>query len=65
MESAIAKGLTAEETAKALTFERYASWRGSNPARRERNIRNVHYLLSTGRPIYFDYLDGRTTIKPY
>ncbi|MCZ6489905.1 MAG: MBL fold metallo-hydrolase [Acidobacteria bacterium] len=65
VESAIAKGLTAEETAKALTFERYASWRGSNPARRERNIRNVHYLLSTGRPIYFDYLDGRTTIKPY
>ena len=63
MESAIAEGLTAEETAQALTFEQYASWRGS--ARRERNIRNLHYLLSTGRPIYFDYLDGRTTIKPY
>ena len=63
VEGAIVQGLTAEETAQALTFERYANWRGA--ARRERNLRNLHYLLSTGRPIYFDYLDGRTTIKPY
>ena len=63
VEDAIAQGLTAEETVQALTFERYANWRGA--ARRERNLRNLHYLLSTGRPIYFDYLDGRTTIKPY
>jgi cyclase len=61
--SAIAKGLTADEAARTLTFDRYASWRGSD--RRERNIRNAHYLLTTGRPIYFDYLDGRTRLKPY
>jgi cyclase len=61
--AAIANGLTADEAAKALTFDRYASWRGSD--RRERNIRNAHYLLATGRPIYFDFLDGRTGMKPY
>ena len=63
VEDAIAKGLTAEQTAKALTFEEYDDWRGSN--RRERNIRNLHYLFTTGRPIYFDYLEGRTAIRPY
>ena len=63
VEDAIAKGLTAEQTATALTFEEYDDWRGSN--RRERNIRNLHYLLTTGRPIYFDYLEGRTAIRPY
>ncbi len=63
VEGAIAQGLTAEETARTLTFEQYEGWRGS--ARRERNLRNLHYLLSNGRPIYFDYLDGRTTIRPY
>jgi cyclase len=61
--TAIAKGLTADEAARTLTFDRYASWRGSD--RRERNIRNAHYLLTTGRPIYFDYLDRRTSLKPY
>ena len=63
VEDAIAKGLTAEQTATALTFEEYDDWRGSN--RRERNIRNLHYLLTTGRPIYFDYLEGRTATRPY
>ena len=63
VEGAIAKGLTAEQTAEALTFEEYGDWRGFN--RRERTIRNLHYLLTTGRPIYFDYLEGRTAIKPY
>jgi len=63
VQAAIAKGLSAEEAARTLTFDRYASWRGSD--RRERNIRNAHYLLTIGRPIYFDYLDGRTTLKPY
>jgi cyclase len=63
IQTAIAKGLTADEAARTLTFDRYASWRGSD--RRERNIRNAHYLLTTGRPIYFDYLDGRTSVKPY
>ncbi len=63
VEDAIVRGLTAEQTAKALTFEEYDDWRGSN--RRERNIRNLHYLLSTGRPIYFDYLEGRTATRPY
>ena len=63
VEDAIAKGLTAEQTATALTFEEYDDWRGSN--RRERNIRNLHYLLTTGRPIYFDYLEDRTAIRPY
>jgi len=60
---AIAKGLDAEQAARTLTFQRYADWRGSD--RRERNIRNAHYLLTTGRPIYFDYLDGRTALRPY
>ena len=63
VQGAIAKGLTAEQTAKSLIFERYAKWR--NYDRRETYIRNVHYLLTTGRPIYFDYLDGRTSMKPY
>ncbi len=63
VEDAIAQGLTAEQTAKALTFDQYEHWRGSG--RRERNIRNLHYLLSTGRPVYFDYLEGRTTTRPY
>ena len=63
VQAAIAKGLSAEQAARTLTFDRYASWRGSD--RRERNIRNAHYLLTTGRPIYFDYLDGRTSVKPY
>jgi cyclase len=63
VQEAIAKGLNADQAAKALTFERYAQWRGSD--RRERNIRNLHYLLTTGRPIYFDYLDGRTNLRPY
>ena len=52
-----------DQAAEALTFEKYEDWRGSE--RRERNIRNLHYLLSTGRPIYFDYLEGRTTRRPY
>lgn len=65
VEDAIAKGLNAEQTAKTLTFERYDHWRGSNPERRERNIRNLHYLLTTGRPSYVDYLEGRTTTRPY
>lgn len=60
---AIARGLTADQAAGALPFERYARWRGAD--RRERNIRNAYYLLTTGRPIYFDYLDGRTGLKPY
>lgn len=60
---AIARGLTADQAASALTFERYARWRGAD--RRERNVRNAYYLLTTGRPIYFDYLDGRTDLKPY
>ena len=63
VEDAIAKGLTAEQTATALTFDEYDDWRGSN--RRERNIRNLYYLLTTGRPIYFDYLEGRTATRPY
>ena len=65
VEDAIAKDLSAEQTAKALTFKQYDHWRGSDPERRERNIRNLHYLLTTGRPIYFDYLEGRTTTRPY
>ncbi len=60
---AIARGLTADQAAGALPFERYARWRGAD--RRERNVRNAYYLLTTGRPIYFDYLDGRTDLKPY
>jgi cyclase len=60
---AIARGLTADQAASALTFARYARWRGAD--RRERNVRNAYYLLTTGRPIYFDYLDGRTDLKPY
>ena len=63
VEDAIARGLTADQTAEALTFEKYEDWRGSE--RRERNLRNLHYLLSTGRPIYFDYLEGRTARRPY
>lgn len=63
VQNAIAKGLTAGQTADRLSFEPYAQWRGAD--RRERNIRNVYYLLTAGRPIYFDYLDGRTSIKPY
>ena len=63
VEDAIARGLNADQAAEALTFEQYEDWRGS--ARRERNIRNLHYLLSTGRPIYFDYLEGRTATRPY
>jgi len=63
VQAAVAQGLTADQAVKRLTFDRYASWRGAD--RRERNIRNAHYLLSTGRPIYFDYLDGRTSQKPY
>ncbi|MGH6691298.1 MAG: MBL fold metallo-hydrolase, partial [Gammaproteobacteria bacterium] len=63
VQGAIGKGLNADQAARALTFDRYAHWRGSD--RRERNIRNAHYLLTTGRPIYLDYLEGRTTLKPY
>lgn len=60
---AIARGLSADQAASTLRFERYAAWRGAD--RRERNIRNAYYLLTTGRPIYVDYLDGRTALKPY
>lgn len=63
VQDAIARGLTAEQAARSLTFERYAKWR--NADRRATYVRNVHYLLRTGRAIYFDYLDGRTTLKPY
>lgn len=63
VQDAIARGLSAEEAARTLTFDRYAKWR--NAERREAYVRNVHYLLRTGRPIYLDYLEGRTPIKPY
>jgi glyoxylase-like metal-dependent hydrolase (beta-lactamase superfamily II) len=49
--AAIAKGMSADDMAKALPFEQYKDWR--NYARREHAIRSLHELITTGSPAYF------------
>jgi glyoxylase-like metal-dependent hydrolase (beta-lactamase superfamily II) len=49
--AAIAKGMSADEMVKALTFEQYKDWR--NYARRGHAIRSLHELITTGSPAYF------------
>jgi glyoxylase-like metal-dependent hydrolase (beta-lactamase superfamily II) len=49
--AAIAKGMSADGMAKALTFDQYKDWR--NYARREHAIRSLHELITTGSPAYF------------
>ena len=49
--AAIAKGMSADDTVKALTFEQYKDWR--NYERREHSVRSLYELLTTGSPTYF------------
>ena len=49
--AAIAKGMSADDTVKALTFEKYKDWR--NYERREHSVRSLYELLTTGSPTYF------------
>lgn len=51
VKAAIAKGMSADEMVKALTFEQYKGWR--NYARRDHAIRSLHELITTGSPAYF------------
>lgn len=51
VKAAAEKGMTAEETVKALPFEQYKDWR--NYARRAHSIRSLHELITTGKAAYF------------
>ena len=51
VKAAVEKGMTAEETVKALPFEQYKDWR--NYARRAHSIRSLHELITTGKAAYF------------
>jgi glyoxylase-like metal-dependent hydrolase (beta-lactamase superfamily II) len=51
VKAAVAKGMSADETVKALPFEKYKDWR--NYARRGHSIRSLHELIATGKAAYF------------
>lgn len=46
---AIGKGMTEEQTVKALELPQYKHWRAAENAPRQ--IRNVYHLLATGKPV--------------
>ncbi|MFC1795641.1 MBL fold metallo-hydrolase [Pseudomonadota bacterium] len=49
--AAISQGLTENETVNAVQLEKYTQWRSFK--NREKRVRNVYHLLSTGIPDYF------------
>jgi glyoxylase-like metal-dependent hydrolase (beta-lactamase superfamily II) len=51
VKAAVDKGMSADETVKALPFEEYKGWR--NYARRGHSLRSLHELITTGKAAYF------------
>ena len=52
VKEAVAKGMSADEAAKTLTFPQYKDYRNYHV--REHDVRSLYNLIKTGKSSYFD-----------